>query len=91
LGTSKLFGGMGFRDLEVFNLSLLAKQGWRLLQHPDSLVAKILREKYYKGSSFLGAQMGRSPSFAWRSLLNVVGVLEKGLIWRVGNGEKIRI
>jgi hypothetical protein len=33
--------GLGFRDLVIFNQAILAKQGWRLIQHPSSLVANI--------------------------------------------------
>ena len=34
---------MGFRDLKMFNLAMLGKQGWRLMTRPDSLCAKFSR------------------------------------------------
>ncbi|PNX92881.1 ribonuclease H [Trifolium pratense] len=43
--TQKKNGGMGFRDLRAFNEALLAKQGWRLITNPNSLVAQILKAK----------------------------------------------
>lgn len=39
-------GGLGYKDLHLFNLAMLARQGWRLVQNPDSLCAQILRAKY---------------------------------------------
>ncbi|GAU40964.1 hypothetical protein TSUD_187210 [Trifolium subterraneum] len=44
---NKQSGGMGFRDLRAFNEALLAKQGWRLITQPTSLVAQVLKAKYY--------------------------------------------
>ncbi|KAG8473940.1 hypothetical protein CXB51_034138 [Gossypium anomalum] len=35
---SKQVRGFGFQDLAKFNVALLAKQGWRILSRPDSLV-----------------------------------------------------
>ena len=57
---------------------MLAKQGWRLIQHEDSLVARILKAKYYVNGDFMTAQMGNNPSYTWRSIIEGIVVLEKG-------------
>jgi hypothetical protein len=91
MGRAKEMGGLGFRDLEWFNMALLAKQGWRLLQNPSSFVARILSEKYFPHGKFLEANLGRRPSYIWRSIWNSRKLLVEGLAWRVGDGSKINI
>lgn len=51
----KVDGGMGFGDLKAFNLALLGKQGWWILQNPTSLVHRVLKAKYFAKSSFMEA------------------------------------
>ena len=48
-------GGMGFKDLKEFNLALLVKQGWRILENPNSLVYRVYKAKYFAKESFLNA------------------------------------
>jgi hypothetical protein len=87
MSTSKFKGGVGFRDLVVFNKALLAKQGCRILSNPDSLVAMILKEKYFPTEKFIEAKVGYRPSYAWRSICQTREVLKVGVGWRMGNGE----
>ena len=70
MGRAKEKRGLGFRDIEIFNLALLAKQGWRIFQQPDSLVAKFFKEKYYPHGSFLDYNLRRQLSYTWRSICN---------------------
>lgn len=91
LSHAKSRGGMGFRDLTCFNQALMAKQRWRLLQLPNSLVSKVLQARYYRNSNFLSAGVGSNPSFIWRSILWGREVIKKGFRWRVGNGKRISV
>lgn len=35
--------GIGFKDFEAFNITLLAKQFWKLIQNLDALWVRVLR------------------------------------------------
>jgi hypothetical protein len=87
----KYLGGLGFRYFELFNLALLACQAWRILKEPTSLSAWILKVVYFPHVDFLEAEVGSSPSWIWRSIMDGKEVLKQGLIKRVGTRESIRI
>ena len=85
---SKMEGGMGFRDLQLFNKALL---GWRLIQEPHALVSRFLKAKYFPNSSFLEARLSSNASYIWRSICESRHVLKSGLRWRVGTRSGISI
>lgn len=58
----KSYSGLGFRSLEEFNCTLLAKQCWRLIQNPSSLFAKVLKTRYFANSNLWEAGLGFKPS-----------------------------
>lgn len=84
-------GGMGFQDLHCFNQVLLAKQCWRLWKTEDSITTWIMKAKYYSNCSVLDAQAGLKSSYAWKGIQSLCKPVKEGLIWRVGNGEKVQV
>jgi hypothetical protein len=63
-------GDMGFRDLHVFNVAMLAKQTWRLLNNLNFMCATILRAKYYLDGNLLDVGPKKGSSFTWQSIYN---------------------
>ncbi|XP_058774618.1 uncharacterized protein LOC131648901 [Vicia villosa] len=91
LAKSKRDGGVGFRGVHDFNISLLGKQFWRLLQTDDSLLDGFFKRRYFPRCSIVDAMPGFNPSYAWRSILSSRELVLNGSRWRIGNGEKVRI
>lgn len=88
---SKMQGGMGFRDMPMFNQAMFGKQGWRLLPRPDALCTRVFKGKYYPYSDFLAANRKRKSSETWKALRHGREVLKKGLVYRIGLGSMVDI
>jgi hypothetical protein len=91
LSSPKDLGGLGFRDMEIFNQAMLGRQCWRMITEPNSLCARVLKGRYFPNGDFWTALCPRSASYTWRSIIYGRSLLERGIIWRIGNGATIRI
>ncbi|GAU47759.1 hypothetical protein TSUD_387180 [Trifolium subterraneum] len=91
LACPKAHGGLGFRNFEAFNKAMVAKQVWNIVQNPNSLVAKLIKARYFPHSSLFEAPLGYNPNFAWRSMWQARQILSLGCRWRIGSGDNIRV
>ncbi|KAG7543957.1 Reverse transcriptase domain [Arabidopsis thaliana x Arabidopsis arenosa] len=84
-------GGLGFRTLEEFNLALLAKQLWRLIRFPNSLLSRVLRGCYFRYSDPLHIGSSNRPSYSWRSIMAAKPLLVSGLRRSIGSGMLTKV
>lgn len=89
--TSKSMGGLGFRELQTFNQSLLTKMAARVIGEPTALWVKILKGVYFPNGDFMEAKKGGRASWACSSIIFEREVLKREGLWTVRSGDKIRI
>ena len=85
----KSHGGLGFRDMHLFNQALLARQAWCLIQFPNTQCARLLRAKYFPNGSLIDTIFTGNKSSTWAAIEYGLELLKQVVIWRVGNGRKI--
>uniref|UniRef100_A0A803LJ42 Uncharacterized protein n=1 Tax=Chenopodium quinoa TaxID=63459 RepID=A0A803LJ42_CHEQI len=88
---SKKEWGMGFRNMNLFNAALLAKQGWHILTYTDSLMTKVLKGKYFPNANFLDAKVSPAARYTWKSICSAREVLRKGVRRMIGVSESVDI
>lgn len=84
-------GGLGFRDLGWFNQALLAKQSFRIIHQPHTLLSRLLRSRYFPHSSMMECSVGTRPSYAWRSIIHGRELLSRGLLRTIGDGIHTKV
>ena len=82
---------MGFRDIQAFNLVILAKQAWRLVHDTHSLFYRVYKSRYFPNCSFMDAEVGSNSFYVWRSLLVARDVIFEDSKWKVGDGSRIKV
>ena len=88
--------GLGIEDINNFNLALLGKWKWNLMQHQRELWARVLESKYGGWRGLVEADRVGPESIWWRDLKNALlhshqgQVIQNGLKWKVGSGDKIK-
>eukprot|EP00253_Pinus_taeda_P001568 PITA_01568 len=91
----KEWGGWGIKSLPEFRLSLAAKSGWRLIKM-ENLWTRTVKRKYIDPTPLEAwirnpVKSHKKVSAIWKATLESFKVIEKGLAWKVGKGEKVKI
>ena len=82
---------MGFKEIEKFNDVLLSKHVWCMINNPDSLCYRVFKARFFSEGSILDAKESSIESYAWNSILGARDVIRKGMVWRIGNGQSVRL
>lgn len=96
----KSAGGLGFKDIQHFNTTLLAKIPWRMLTNPDCLLmltnpdcllARVMLGKYCQNDNILRVKPSTSISHGWRGILAGRDLLVEHLGKLIGDGTTIKV
>lgn len=91
LSIARKRGGLGLIDPHGFNLALLGKQCWHLLNKPEALVSRVLKARYYPNCHLLRASRMGGASYTWSGIWEAKEEMKKGLRWVLGDGRTINI
>ncbi|KAK3199147.1 hypothetical protein Dsin_022562 [Dipteronia sinensis] len=74
--------------MKGMNQALLAKVGWRILQHNNGIWCHLLKHKYLNNKSLTDPDLNKGVvcSSTWRGTAFGAKLISKGLKWRVRDG-----
>ena len=82
-------GGLGLKKFGLMNQAMLARQYWRISQHPQTLVSRAFKAKYFPKNSMHDCSPKPHHSWFWRSILSPKNKKLKEGRWVVGTGAEI--
>lgn len=84
-------GGLGIPSTRHRNCAILMNQAWRLYTSPNTLLAQVLKAKYFPHTTLFTKPACIQGSHIWKVFLIGIKYLMNRMSWIVGDGSTIRI
>ncbi|GJV03208.1 RNA-directed DNA polymerase, eukaryota, reverse transcriptase zinc-binding domain protein [Tanacetum coccineum] len=81
-------GGLGLKDLVLWNKAMIIKHLWYIALDKNSLWVKWVNTVKLKGKSIWAVNEKVTDSWGWKNMLTLRDDVRQYMIMKVGNGEK---
>ncbi|GJZ66992.1 hypothetical protein Tco_0630232 [Tanacetum coccineum] len=84
----KTMGGLGLKELEVWNECMIMKHLWNIASDKNTLWVKWVNTLKLKGRSIWAINEDASDSWGWKNILKMREEARKFMVMKIGNSEK---
>ncbi|GKC59563.1 hypothetical protein Tco_1087161 [Tanacetum coccineum] len=84
-------GGLGLKDLMMWNKALFIKHLWNIANKKDTLWVKWVNTVKLKGVSVWVVQKEECDSWGWKNLLTIRDLIKSHILYKIGDGENTYI
>ncbi|GJV92190.1 RNA-directed DNA polymerase, eukaryota, reverse transcriptase zinc-binding domain protein [Tanacetum coccineum] len=85
----KELGGLGIKDLKLWNEVLLVKQLWNVISKKNTLWVKWVISKNLKGKNIWEANAKVNSSVGWKEILKLRDKIRKHVLWKIRYGNSV--
>ncbi|GJY13625.1 RNA-directed DNA polymerase, eukaryota, reverse transcriptase zinc-binding domain protein [Tanacetum coccineum] len=91
LVTPKHQGGLGLKDLAIWNKAMIVKHLWYIAMDKKSLWVKWVNTVKLKGKSIWAVNEEINDSWGWKNILRIRDEVRQFMVMKVGNGENTSV
>ena len=81
-------GGLGLKDIGVWNKAMITKHLWNIAEDKNTLWVKWISTVKLKGRSIWAVIEDASDSWGWRNILRLRQEVRQNIVTKVGDGKK---
>ncbi|GKC69158.1 RNA-directed DNA polymerase, eukaryota, reverse transcriptase zinc-binding domain protein [Tanacetum coccineum] len=84
-------GGLGLKDLGVWNEVLMTKHLWNVAVKKNTLWVKWIYMEKLKDKSIWEANSDTNCTVGWKNILSLRDKIRKHIRWKIGNGNSVNV